>query len=266
MYLRCLITRLGSTKSGGQRLFAFELRRGDTELIAKISAGMLAIISACKKWPPVVVPRHRPPSSSRSTGASKEPRLFSSPRTGAISGPRVSTSSSTRRRPRSSRSLAWRPMGLADINTLVKYRDQHPSPSVRAVFVLYNKPPFAIVARKSRGITEPKQLEGKKLGAAGRANSYGNRHVVCKTGTSRSLNSCCAGISCPRSVSEQVRLPGVRWRACWSPSCCRGREGDVRNWQDSSTVGVVGCFFVFLGLLLLAGRIAWQIMESAIPG
>jgi NitT/TauT family transport system substrate-binding protein len=56
-------------------------------------------------------------------------------------------------------------MGLADINTLVKYRDQHPSPSVRAVFVLYNKPPFAIVARKSRGITEPEQLEGKKLGA-----------------------------------------------------------------------------------------------------
>jgi NitT/TauT family transport system substrate-binding protein len=56
-------------------------------------------------------------------------------------------------------------MGLADINTLIKYRDQHPSSSVRAVFVLYNKPPFAIVARKSRGITEPKQLEGKKLGA-----------------------------------------------------------------------------------------------------
>jgi hypothetical protein len=44
------------------------------------------------------------------------------------------------------------------------------------------------------------------------------------------------------------------------------REGDVRNWQDSSTAGVVGCFFVFLGLLLLAGWIAWQIMESAIPG
>src|SRR5204863_3823751 len=32
------------------------------------------------------------------------------------------------------------------------------------VFMRYNKPPFAIVARRSRGITEPKQLEGKKLG------------------------------------------------------------------------------------------------------
>ena len=56
-------------------------------------------------------------------------------------------------------------MGLADINALIKYRDQHPSAPLKAVFMIYNKPPFAIVARKSRGITEPKQLEGKKLGA-----------------------------------------------------------------------------------------------------
>ena len=55
-------------------------------------------------------------------------------------------------------------MGLADINTLIKYRDQHPSPPLKAVFMVYNKPPFAIVARRSRGITDPKQLEGKKLG------------------------------------------------------------------------------------------------------
>jgi NitT/TauT family transport system substrate-binding protein len=55
-------------------------------------------------------------------------------------------------------------MALADINTLIRYRDQHPSPPLKAVFMLYNKPPFAIVARRSRGITDPKQLEGKKLG------------------------------------------------------------------------------------------------------
>jgi NitT/TauT family transport system substrate-binding protein len=56
-------------------------------------------------------------------------------------------------------------MALADINALIRYRAQHPSPPVKAVFVVFNKPPYAIVARKSRGITEPKQLEGKKLGA-----------------------------------------------------------------------------------------------------
>jgi hypothetical protein len=40
----------------------------------------------------------------------------------------------------------------------------------------------------------------------------------------------------------------------------------MRNWQDSSTFGVVGCFFFFLALLLFAGWIALQIMESMSPG
>jgi NitT/TauT family transport system substrate-binding protein len=56
-------------------------------------------------------------------------------------------------------------MGFADINALIKYRDQHPSAPIKAVFIVYNKPPYAIVARKSRGITEPRQLENKRLGA-----------------------------------------------------------------------------------------------------
>ena len=56
-------------------------------------------------------------------------------------------------------------MAFADINALIRYRDQNPSAPIKAVFMVYNKPPYAIVARKSRGITEPKQLEGKKLGA-----------------------------------------------------------------------------------------------------
>jgi NitT/TauT family transport system substrate-binding protein len=63
-------------------------------------------------------------------------------------------------------------MALADINTLIKYRDQHPAAPVKAAFMIYNKPPFAIVARKSRGITEPKQLEGKKLGAPPAGNTF----------------------------------------------------------------------------------------------
>jgi NitT/TauT family transport system substrate-binding protein len=56
-------------------------------------------------------------------------------------------------------------MAFADINALIKYRAQHPSAPIKAVFMVYNKPPYAIVARKSRGITEPIQLESKKLGA-----------------------------------------------------------------------------------------------------
>jgi NitT/TauT family transport system substrate-binding protein len=56
-------------------------------------------------------------------------------------------------------------LGFADINALIRYRDQHPSAPVKAVFMLYNRAPFAVVARKSREVTTPKQLEGKKLGA-----------------------------------------------------------------------------------------------------
>jgi hypothetical protein len=40
----------------------------------------------------------------------------------------------------------------------------------------------------------------------------------------------------------------------------------VRDWRDNSTFGVLGCFVVFIGLLLLAIWITWQIMEAGIPG
>jgi len=56
-------------------------------------------------------------------------------------------------------------MAIADINALIRYRDQHPAAPIKAVFMVYNKPAYAIVARKSRGVTEPKELENKKLGA-----------------------------------------------------------------------------------------------------
>jgi NitT/TauT family transport system substrate-binding protein len=71
-------------------------------------------------------------------------------------------------------------MALADINTLIRYRDQHPSPPLKAVFMLYNKPPFAIVARRSRGITDPKQLEGKKLGAPPSGITFGEWPLFAK--------------------------------------------------------------------------------------
>src|SRR6188474_362293 len=56
-------------------------------------------------------------------------------------------------------------MGFGDINSLIKFRDANPGTPIKAVFMVYNKPPFAVVGRKSRGVTGPKDLEGKKLGA-----------------------------------------------------------------------------------------------------
>ena len=55
-------------------------------------------------------------------------------------------------------------MALADINALIRYRDKENGPAVKAVFVLYNKAPYAIIARKSRGIATMSDLEGKTVG------------------------------------------------------------------------------------------------------
>ncbi len=56
-------------------------------------------------------------------------------------------------------------MAFADINLLIKFRDQNPEFRIKTVFMTYNKPAYAIISRKSRGVTSPKDLEGKQLGA-----------------------------------------------------------------------------------------------------
>src|SRR6476620_7055442 len=63
-------------------------------------------------------------------------------------------------------------MGLADINSLIKFRDAKPGAPLKAVFMLYNRPPFAVIGRKSRGIVAPKDLEGKTLGAPASDGSF----------------------------------------------------------------------------------------------
>ena len=57
------------------------------------------------------------------------------------------------------------PVGFADINSLIKFLDQNPGAPVTAAMMIYDKPPFAIVGRKSLGVESPKDLEGKVLGA-----------------------------------------------------------------------------------------------------
>ncbi len=57
------------------------------------------------------------------------------------------------------------PVGFADINSLIKFLDQNPGAPVTAVMMVYDKPPFAIVGRKSLGVEAPKDLEGRILGA-----------------------------------------------------------------------------------------------------
>jgi NitT/TauT family transport system substrate-binding protein len=54
---------------------------------------------------------------------------------------------------------------VVDINALIRFRSQAVAP-LKAVFVLFNKAPYAIVARKSRGIHMLSDIEGKTLGIA----------------------------------------------------------------------------------------------------
>jgi NitT/TauT family transport system substrate-binding protein len=57
-------------------------------------------------------------------------------------------------------------MGFGDINSLIKFLDTDPTQKIKAVMVVYERPPFAIIGRKSQGVTDdPKSVEGRKLGA-----------------------------------------------------------------------------------------------------
>jgi NitT/TauT family transport system substrate-binding protein len=57
---------------------------------------------------------------------------------------------------------------LVDINSLVRYRDKDrpDTAHVKAVFVLFNAAPYAIIARKNRGINSLPDLQGKNIGVA----------------------------------------------------------------------------------------------------
>lgn len=57
------------------------------------------------------------------------------------------------------------PVGFADINSVIKFLDQNPEAPVMAVMMVYDKPPFAVIGRKSLGIETPTDLMGKVLGA-----------------------------------------------------------------------------------------------------
>jgi len=56
-------------------------------------------------------------------------------------------------------------MALADINAVMRFRDQNLAAPVKAVFIVHNKPAYAVVGRRSRDIGKPKDLEGKRIGA-----------------------------------------------------------------------------------------------------
>ena len=56
-------------------------------------------------------------------------------------------------------------IGFGDINSLIRYRDKKENAPMKAVAMIYDAPPFAIVSLAKNGVVKPKDLEGKILGA-----------------------------------------------------------------------------------------------------
>ena len=57
-------------------------------------------------------------------------------------------------------------VALVDINALIRFRDTPNAAPVKAVYMLFDAAPYAIIARRSRGITTLSDLPGKTLGVA----------------------------------------------------------------------------------------------------
>lgn len=64
------------------------------------------------------------------------------------------------------------PFGFADINSLIKYRDNPKNAAIQAVMMVHDIPAFSIVALKRSGIAKPKDIEGKILGAPAADGAY----------------------------------------------------------------------------------------------
>src|SRR4029079_19497434 len=57
-------------------------------------------------------------------------------------------------------------LALVDINELIRFRDKDDAAPIKAVFVMFDRAPYAIVARRSRGIHLLPDLDGKTAGVA----------------------------------------------------------------------------------------------------
>ena len=63
--------------------------------------------------------------------------------------------------------------------------------------MIYNRPPFAVIGRKSRGVSVPKDLEGKKLGAPAADSAFAEWPIFVKAN----------GIDASKVKIENVGLP-----------------------------------------------------------
>ena len=113
-------------------------------------------------------------------------------------------------------------MGSADINSLIKFRDQNPDIPLMAIMAIYNAPPFAIIGRKSLGVMAPKDLEGKILGAPAPDGAYAQWKAFVKAN----------GIDASKVTIENVGFP-VR-----EPMLAAGKVDAITGYSFSSFINL----------------------------
>ena len=57
-------------------------------------------------------------------------------------------------------------IAIADFNAVIRYRDTSGAAALKAIFIVFNRTPYALVARKSRGVVTLSDMPGKTLGIA----------------------------------------------------------------------------------------------------
>jgi NitT/TauT family transport system substrate-binding protein len=114
------------------------------------------------------------------------------------------------------------PIGFADINSLMKFLDQNPDAPVTAVMMVYDKPPFAIVGRKSLGVSMPADLEGKVLGAPPPDGAWAQFPIFAAEN----------GLDMSKITVEPVGFP-VR-----EPMLAEGKVASVAGFSFTSTLNV----------------------------
>lgn len=113
-------------------------------------------------------------------------------------------------------------IAFGDINALIKLRDQNPNTAVKAVFIVYNRPAYAIVGRRSRGVVTPKDLEGRKLGAPAADSASAQWPLFARV----------ANIEAPKVMVENVGIP-VR-----EPMLAAGQVDAITGFSFSTSISL----------------------------
>lgn len=113
-------------------------------------------------------------------------------------------------------------MGSADINSLIRWRVENPDVDMKAIYIIYNAPPFAVIGRPSLGVMGPLDLEGHVLGAPGADGAFAQWPAFVRAN----------GILADRVTIEDVGFP-VR-----EPMLANGDVDAITGFSFTSVIGL----------------------------